>query len=304
MTSHDQLQSNTHIPQLLNSQSTAVYSKFPQTVAESQLYDLLYDNDDIQANFNDYLAQSIEKVATSPEKLRTAMTNLTEIGSSSRYGKSPSNPKITAVDKSQFASRNSEFGEWELDWNINNLNGSKIVQSKSRESGVIKLDAKSSNTKPFGNRRIPVNESIDGHHIYKWDQEVILKKVFEELVYFRDNIYINPNFSNSNQTLNESYLVSNDVSRLIQSKELLNLLKHTILNSFIKLKKWKLFYDLFDSDDDNHQLSLSNWLKFTRDMAVEKGVTIKYIRTHDEHCEISNLEATLSESDYFAYRNR
>lgn len=156
----------------------------------------------------------------------------------------------------------------------------------------------------------PVRHSVtlDGHPNYKWDQEVILKRVFHQLcaivnIELNQSKLINTLDKPSSPTTRTTTATtpvlhlncSEHLEFLIMSNlELRKLLQFTVYGSWIKLNLWERFTrdytqrNIHWNDDDepssNLTLTLAHWLDIAKNQAgKETYVPRRLIRTYDEH---------------------
>jgi hypothetical protein len=86
-------------------------------------------------------------------------------------------------------------------------------------------------------KQLAQKDEIDGHPVYKWDQEMILQMVFSTL-----------------DKGGKGYLTIDDISAIANNKIIHGLLRFTVFWTFIKKKKWDFFITLFD-DETNKGLA-------------------------------------------------
>lgn len=122
--------------------------------------------------------------------------------------------------------------------------------------------------------------AIEGHPTYHWDQESILRAVFEKL---------------SN---NSGILRDRDITNISSSPKVLELLKCTVFSSYVKKKYWDVFLGIFV---DKSELSLSEWIEAAKTLSEERGVLAKHIRTDEEHRmihEYDQMSILLSDAQF------
>jgi hypothetical protein len=90
---------------------------------------------------------------------------------------------------------------------------------------------------------LPVyNDALEGHQLYKWDQEMMIQLTFNML----DNG-------------NKGYLSKEDISIISYDTTVHDLLKYTVFWSIIKRREWNIFEELFASTNEtNQQIGAAN----------------------------------------------
>ena len=118
------------------------------------------------------------------------------------------------------------------------------------------------------------SQSFNGHPYFKWDQELILREVFDLL-----------------DTKHAGVLYPNDISKIASSVELQYLLSFTVYAAWIKKKKWKtLLLALYGSEEvyqsNSQAITLVHMFDVAGDLSFETNKPIKHIRTEAEHLEL------------------
>jgi hypothetical protein len=139
------------------------------------------------------------------------------------------------------------------------------------------------------------SQSFDGHPYYKWDQELILREVFDSL-----------------DTEQKGVLFPEHLMNLASSSQLQYLLSFTVFGPWVKCKKWTLLLNtLFDNGNNNITVSsdalntnsvangenngfgnsngsanLNRWFSAALALSRETNKSLKHIRTDDEHLEL------------------
>lgn len=133
-------------------------------------------------------------------------------------------------------------------------------------------------------------DAIDGHPLYGWDQEAILKHIFGMLDKKTSNK------TNSNGMLNYAQL-----SRIMSDRMIHRHLKFTIVGAWVKLKSVEMFKALFTTDefeneeDISREITLTDWLEACRSALYEDAIAPGQIRTHTEHKEIVMSQGSLTQ---------
>lgn len=116
-------------------------------------------------------------------------------------------------------------------------------------------------------------EFLDGHEIYKWDQEQLLRIAFTRLDFSREGTLSLANVAN----------VANKVD--VQA-----LLRFTVFGSLLKRKRWAHFLSLVsmksNSSSAGGAVTLSGWMAAARSVALEDNVPPKWVRSDMEHRRI------------------
>jgi hypothetical protein len=144
------------------------------------------------------------------------------------------------------------------------------------------------------------SQAYDGHPYYKWDQELILREVFDSL--------------DSEQ---EGLLNPEHLAKLSSSLQLQYLLSFTVYGSWIKRKRWDLFLNSLFNDNNNsndnsnnnnngspnanananntvsitsdniytNTINIQKWFRVALQLSKEKFKSIRHIRTENEHLE-------------------
>jgi hypothetical protein len=155
-------------------------------------------------------------------------------------------------------------------------------------SGTSLNDGGHPNSLAMVGQTLPHVDELDGHPVYKWDQEMILRASFDLLVNNSDN-------DGEGGRLSLAYFILN-----MNQDEVRDLLKFTVFGAWIKLRQWHMFETIFggaemEQDDDIYReevsvgqmtLNMEGWLQAARAAASEEGVLPQHIRTQDEHKNI------------------
>ncbi len=158
------------------------------------------------------------------------------------------------------------------------------------------------------------NDDLDGHPVYKWDQEMILRASFSLMVTSKSNnaslsTIIRPSGGPSGASGNTTartavpgyggnvddgingVLHFQKFMKAVTEQQVMDLLKFTVFGAWIKLRQWQAFEALFgldiDADDelpeDEYTLDLDGWLTAAQAAAKEDGILPHHIRTSEEH---------------------
>ena len=124
-------------------------------------------------------------------------------------------------------------------------------------------------------------DALDGHPVHRWDQEAVLKSVFQML----DKRV--PNKRDSNNMLNFM-----QVSRVMSDRAIYRHLRYTIMGAWIKLKSSEVFRALFtnnmylDEEDITSEITIVDWIEACRAAVYEEKILPRQIRTLEEHREL------------------
>jgi hypothetical protein len=90
---------------------------------------------------------------------------------------------------------------------------------------------------------LPVyNDALEGHQLYKWDQEMMIQLTFNML-----------------DKGNKGFLSKEDISIISYDTTVHDLLKYTVFWSTIKRREWNIFEELFASTTEtNQQIAAAN----------------------------------------------
>ena len=164
------------------------------------------------------------------------------------------------------------------------LNGSIVVTKHT--SGIV-----NDVLKMLGDKPPPVAKghisACDGHMLYKWDQDLMLKLAFSRLVCV----------SNLKETADIKLPLAPAIISIAKDLEIQNLLKYTVFSSWIKKSRWNMF-ELAAFVDSNSVanakcISQDSWLEAARQASYENTISRKHIRTDSEHTEICVHDATI-----------
>jgi len=113
------------------------------------------------------------------------------------------------------------------------------------------------------------NALYDGHPIYRWDQEQILRVVFSIL---DDN--------------NVGCIGRSQISEVARNADIQDLLKFTVFWLPLKRRQWTFFYGIFD--DESETIGVEEWLSAARDLAASEEVKISNVRLDEEQRSIAD----------------
>lgn len=113
------------------------------------------------------------------------------------------------------------------------------------------------------------NALYDGHPIYRWDQEQILRVVFSIL---DDN--------------SVGHIGRSQISEIARNADIQDMLKYTLFWLPLKRRQWTFFYGIFD--DDNESIGVEEWLNAARDLAASEEVRISNVRLDEEQRSIAD----------------
>lgn len=125
------------------------------------------------------------------------------------------------------------------------------------------------------------HDALDGHPVHRWDQEAVLKSVFQML----DKKV--PNKRETNGLLNFTQL-----SKIMSDRAIHRHLRYTIVGAWIKLKSAEMFRALFtndvyiDDEDIAAEISIIDWIEACRAAVYEENILPRQIRTLEEHREL------------------
>jgi hypothetical protein len=134
--------------------------------------------------------------------------------------------------------------------------------------------------------------ALDGHPTFKWDQEAILRHVFEML-----------------DRRGRGLLSFSQLVRGINDRAIYNHLKFTVLGAWVKLRLWDMFLALFldqqdtsgadkeerPGEDSGRTLTVADLISGCRAAVFEEAVVPRQVRTQEEHRRIV-MSATSSSS--------
>eukprot|EP01036_Dinobryon_divergens_P036013 gene36013-46790_t len=130
-------------------------------------------------------------------------------------------------------------------------------------------------------------EAIDGHPIYKWDQMLILREVFSRL-----------------ETAGNGRVDAMQLASIRNDSSILELLRFTVLGTWVKRKQWAKFDNLLVGD--RRSISLFELVQAALSLANEVDVNSKHVRTDEEHKAASYsllnaMESTVSDGRAFKF---
>ena len=140
---------------------------------------------------------------------------------------------------------------------------------------------------------------LEGHPIYKWDQEKVFKHIFGLI-----------------DKKNLGFIDFKPFSKALSDKTIQRHLRFTIMGSWIKLKSWDMFQAIFNvqnselySNNVDKKISCMELIEATRSAIYEDSISSKYIRTLEEQRDISlNLRKSNSFEEfspkYYAEQSR
>jgi len=130
---------------------------------------------------------------------------------------------------------------------------------------------------------------LEGHPIYKWDQEKVLKHLFGLI-----------------DKKNLGFIDFKSFSKALSDKTIQRHLRFTIMGSWIKLKSWDMFQAIFNvqnselySNNIDKKISCMELIEATRSAIYEDYIPSKYVRTLEEHRGIS-LNQSLNSFEEFS----
>lgn len=143
--------------------------------------------------------------------------------------------------------------------------------------------------------------ALDGHPTFKWDQEAILRHVFEM-------------FDRRGRGL----LNFSQLARGVNDRAIYNHLKFTVLGAWVKLRLWDMFLALFldqqdssGADKEEHPgevdmnsgrtLTLADLISGCRAAVFEDAVMPRQVRTQDEHRRIVMSAASSSSGKHASF---
>lgn len=108
------------------------------------------------------------------------------------------------------------------------------------------------------------NTMYDGHPIYRWDQEKILRTVFNML-----------------DENGEGKVERGQISEMARNSDIHAILKYTVFWLHLKRREWSFFYSIFEDESSN--ITVDNWLSAAHDLAMSETVSARHIRLDSEH---------------------
>ena len=171
----------------------------------------------------------------------------------------------------------------------------RLNKSLSQQSSFLAMFGPNANPESlvFGSK-IPVkiteemkrsSQAYDGHPYFKWDQELILREVFDSL-----------------DVRHVGALTAADVGRIASSSQLQYLLSFTVFGSLVKKRQWKQLLQALLGDGDvavpgarnqstsEAGLTIQKWFTAAMLLAQEKHKSLRHIRTEKEHLELLTFD--------------
>lgn len=170
--------------------------------------------------------------------------------------------------------------------------GSLALLMRQHQDGPLDLTGNSEDSATTTSKHV---DSLEGHPDFKWDQEVLLKKSFQELC--QSAMEGTPVTSSSHTLILDDI---NQLGELISSNyNVRKMLRYTVFGSWIKRKEWSKFGEALSErtrlttvtmadrhklPDMNMNINAADWLLMARDHAAkENSVERRLIRTNEEH---------------------
>jgi hypothetical protein len=241
---------------------------------------------------------------------------------SGSLGPSLRNRNIQSVVEESLAINKSESQTQKL--NSKHPSKTGILRSNAPEIGFLSTDDLLKAMEPVHKKHIP---KLDGHPLYKWDQEIILKTVFRKL-----------------DARRRGFITLEDLGQIAQNVGVQQLLAFTVFGAWVKKKAWKKFVQLCDNMEITSLSLLSNgrdsgapgvhsggipsgnmigrefsnrertvsaqqWLNAGLKVAHEYSVSRMHVRTEEEHRaivmnELRRDEGEISTAAWFAEYSR
>jgi hypothetical protein len=111
-------------------------------------------------------------------------------------------------------------------------------------------------------------EALDGHPVYKWSQERMLRAAFNKL-----------------DAKGEGNLYRENLSNLSEEVGIQSLIRLTLFWKYVKNQNWGFFYSIFDDNVDT--ITVDDWLSKLKSICHCKNVQPQHVRTHAEHRQIN-----------------